>query len=115
MLHSDPNQNARISIQNCGQAYGSLTGVQTYLGRLIIDTKGWLPWADTAAPDTIFYLEYQNNGPGSVTKSRVKWRGLKLNINSKLANLLTVNKFLHGNQWLPPTGVTFRSDLSEIF
>ncbi|KAJ8545022.1 hypothetical protein K7X08_017605 [Anisodus acutangulus] len=34
-----------------------------------IDPKGWLPSVGTTAPDTIFYAEYKNFGPGAVTKN----------------------------------------------
>ncbi|CAA2995433.1 probable pectinesterase pectinesterase inhibitor 46 [Olea europaea subsp. europaea] len=124
----DPNQNTGISIQNCTiLPSGNLNGVNTFLGRpwknysttvymqsmmgSFIDPKGWLPWVGTSAPNTIFYAEFQNFGRGAVTKNRVKWRGLKLNLITSQAKKFTVNSFIDGHKWLPATGVSFKSGL----
>ncbi|WCJ19053.1 Plant invertase/pectin methylesterase inhibitor superfamily [Euphorbia peplus] len=122
----DPNQNTGISIQNCTiWPFENLGQVQTFLGRPwknhsttvymhswmgnLIDSTGWLPWIGTNAPPTIFYSEFQNFGPGSSTKNRVKWRGLKT-INTKIANKFTVKEFLRGDKWISDT-VTYRLGL----
>ena len=34
-------------------------------------------WVGTLAPSTMFYSEYQNYGPDSSTKNRVKWKGVE--------------------------------------
>ncbi|XP_009614349.3 probable pectinesterase/pectinesterase inhibitor 46 [Nicotiana tomentosiformis] len=124
----DPNQNTGISIQNCTiWPSANLTGVRTFLGRpwknysttvitsttmaSFIDPTGWLPWVGTTAPDTIFYAEYKNFGPGAVTKNRVNWKGLKLNITSKEASKFSVQKFIQGDKWLPSTGVSFKKEI----
>ncbi|MED6122084.1 hypothetical protein PIB30_036517 [Stylosanthes scabra] len=126
---SDPNMNTGISIQNCSIAPSSadLNSVQTYLGRpwknysttvfmqstiqSFIDPKGWLPWVGNSAPDTIFYAEFQNIGPGSSTKNRVNWKGVKSAINNKQANLFTVKEFISGDRWIPATSAPFKSSL----
>ncbi|KAK1576955.1 hypothetical protein Q3G72_017830 [Acer saccharum] len=122
----DPNQNTGISIQNCGiWPYKNLSGVETYLGRpwknysttifmqsnmeSFINPKGWLPWIGTSGPDTIFYTEFQNYGPGSSTKNRVKWKGVKI-ITKKEANKFTVKPFLQGDKWIP-NAVVYKSGL----
>ncbi|KAK4360843.1 hypothetical protein RND71_019795 [Anisodus tanguticus] len=124
----DPNQNTGLSFQNCTVwPSANLTGVNTFLGRpwknysttvfmhttmaSFIDPKGWLPWVGTTAPDTIFYAEYKNFGPGAVTKNRVNWTGLKLNISSKQASKFSVKQFIQGDKWLPAAGVTFNKDI----
>ncbi|KAD7117601.1 hypothetical protein E3N88_04869 [Mikania micrantha] len=123
----DPNQNTGISIQNCTiWPYGNLNGVQTFLGRPwknysttvfinnmmagLIDPTGWLPWVGTTAPDTIFYAEFANYGPGAVTKKRVTWKGLKF-ITSKQANKFTVKSFINGDKWINGTGVAYKLGL----
>ncbi|XP_050216484.1 probable pectinesterase/pectinesterase inhibitor 46 [Mercurialis annua] len=123
----DPNQNTGISIQNCTiRPYENLTSVQTFLGRpwknhsttvymqsmmdSFINPTGWLPWVGDSAPPTIFYAEYQNFGPGSSTKDRVKWKGLK-NITHKQASKFTANAFLQGDKWIQQSGVTYKSAL----
>lgn len=123
----DPNQNTGIAIQNCTVwPYGDLSNVHTFLGRpwknysttvymhtmmgSLVDPKGWLPWVGTTAPDTIFYAEFQNFGPGSSTKNRVKWKGLK-SINSKVASKFTVKPFINGDKWLNGAGVNYKPGL----
>ncbi|CAN8257128.1 unnamed protein product [Cochlearia groenlandica] len=124
----DPNQNTGISIHKCNiSPLGDLTGIKTYLGRPwkdfsttvimksfmdgFIEPAGWLPWVGDSAPDTIFYAEYLNTGPGASTKNRVKWKGLRTFLTKKEANRFTVKPFIDGNNWLPATKVPFKSDL----
>ncbi|KAJ0770593.1 putative pectinesterase [Helianthus annuus] len=123
----DPNQNTGISIQNCNiSPFGNLSDVHTFLGRPwknhsttvyinnnmagFIDPKGWMPWVGTSAPNTIFYAEFGNYGPGAVTKYRVKWKGLKF-ITSKQASKFTVKPFIHGDKWVKDAGVPYKSGL----
>ncbi|XP_028803335.1 putative pectinesterase/pectinesterase inhibitor 24 [Neltuma alba] len=123
----DPNMNTGISIQNCRiSPFGNLSSVQTYLGRPwknysttvfmqssmgdLIDPSGWLPWVGDSAPDTIFYAEFQNFGPGASTKGRVKWKGLRT-ISAKQANRFTVKAFLQGDRWIPATITPYKSSL----
>ncbi|KAL7137813.1 hypothetical protein ABFS83_10G118600 [Erythranthe nasuta] len=126
---SDPNQNTGISIQNCTiSPFESLGGVSSYLGRPwknysttvfmqsaiseFVDPKGWLSWTGSSgAPDTIFYAEYQNTGPGSATAGRVNWKGLQLNFTSKQAGKFTVHSFINGDKWITAANVTFKSTL----
>ncbi|KAK4436354.1 putative pectinesterase/pectinesterase inhibitor 46 [Sesamum alatum] len=124
----DPNQKTGISIQNCTiWAGANLTGVSTFLGRpwknysttvyienvmgSLIDPKGWLPWVGTSAPNTIFYAEFQNLGPGAVTKNRVNWSGLKLNLTTAQVKKFTVGPFIKGDKWIPETGINYKSGL----
>ncbi|CAJ2638647.1 unnamed protein product [Trifolium pratense] len=124
---TDPNMNTGISIQYCNIApFGNLSTVQTYLGRPwknysttvymksrmegFINPKGWLPWVGNSAPDTIFYAEFQNVGPGASTKNRVKWKGLK-NISIKQANKFSVKDFVQGDRWIPASGAPFKANI----
>ncbi|XP_010423512.1 PREDICTED: probable pectinesterase/pectinesterase inhibitor 46 [Camelina sativa] len=123
----DPNQNTGISIHNCTiKPLDNLKDIQTFLGRPwkdfsttvimksfmdgFINPKGWLPWVGDTAPDTIFYAEHLNFGPGASTKNRVTWRGLKTSLTKKEANKFTVKPFIDGNNWLPATKIPFKSD-----
>ncbi|KAF8041072.1 hypothetical protein BT93_B3097 [Corymbia citriodora subsp. variegata] len=124
----DPNQNTGISIQNCTiWPGGNLTNVQTFLGRPwknysttvymqsmmsnIISPNGWLPWVGNSAPDTIYYAEFQNYGPGANTKNRVKWKGLRLNLSTKEASKFTVKSFIKGDKWIKPAAITYNPSL----
>ncbi|GMJ14332.1 root hair specific 12 [Hibiscus trionum] len=124
----DPNQNTGISIQNCTVSpYGKLSSsLRTYLGRpwkkysttvfmhsnlgSLVHPAGWLPWTGNSAPDTIFYSEYMNVGPGSSTKNRVKWKGLR-NVSEKEAKKFTVKEFINGDKWISDAGVSYKSSL----
>lgn len=123
----DPNQNTGISIQNCTiWPYGNLSSVKTYLGRPwknysttvfmhsfmsnIISPQGWLPWVGNSAPDTIFYSEFQNYGSGSLTKNRVKWKGLRT-LSYKQASKFSVHSFLQGSNWISNAGVPHKADM----
>ncbi|KAK4413536.1 Pectinesterase 3 [Sesamum alatum] len=121
--------NQGISIQNCSvSAAEDLGGARTFLGRPwknysttifmesmldnLIDPEGWLSWIPgIPPPDTIYYAEYNNTGPGAVTSNRVKWNGLKVNITSDEAKNFTVRSFINGVDWIPETGVPFQPDL----
>lgn len=124
----DPNQNTGISIQNCTiWPAGNLTNVQTFLGRPwknysttvymrsmmanIISPNGWLPWVGNSAPDTIYYAEFQNYGPGSNTKYRVKWKGLRSNLSTKQASKFTVKSFTKGEKWIKPASIPYDPSL----
>ncbi|KAK4480589.1 hypothetical protein RD792_013667 [Penstemon davidsonii] len=124
----DPNQNTGISIQNCTIVPGAnLAGVDTFLGRPwknysttvlfhnvmggFIHPNGWMPWVGSSAPSTIFYAEFQNLGAGAVTRNRVKWSGLKLNLNAAQVRKFTVGPFVNGDKWIPATGVSYKFGL----
>ncbi|PIN01820.1 Pectinesterase [Handroanthus impetiginosus] len=97
-LRRSPQFFTGISIQLCNiSAAEYLGGARTFLGRplksysttiflenvlnSLIDPQGWFYGTPNAVPpDTIFYAEYKNKGPGAVIGGRVKWRGLRLNI-----------------------------------
>uniref|UniRef100_A0A7N0VGY5 pectinesterase n=1 Tax=Kalanchoe fedtschenkoi TaxID=63787 RepID=A0A7N0VGY5_KALFE len=116
---SDPNMNTGTSVQNCTVSpHGNLTDdVRSYLGRPwkdfsttifmssylsnIIHPDGWSPWVGTTAPDTIFYAEYMNKGPGAVAENRVNWTGLHLKVTEKVASGFTVRGLLQGDEWIP--------------
>ncbi|KAK1263694.1 putative pectinesterase/pectinesterase inhibitor 24 [Acorus gramineus] len=121
----DPNQNTGIVIQNCTVwASEDLTNVRVYLGRPwkpysttvfmqsvlggLIDPTGWMPWTGNSAPDTIFYAEFGNYGPGAKTDKRVKWKGSRM-ISRQQAEKFTVWPFIGGKKWISNTGVPFRS------
>ncbi|KAJ9183676.1 hypothetical protein P3X46_007499 [Hevea brasiliensis] len=122
---SDPNQNTGMSIQGCRMnPFDNLTA-PTYLGRPwkdyattvimqsyiggFLDPAGWASWE--ANVSTVFYAEFQNFGPGSLTDRRVGWPGVRPNITSEEAEKFTVEVFLHGSQWLPQAHIIFDGTL----
>ncbi|KAL2345439.1 hypothetical protein Fmac_006724 [Flemingia macrophylla] len=128
---TDPNQNTGISIQNATiKAAEDLTTVvgtvETYLGRpwkeysrtvymqsfmdSLIASVGWHEWDGNFALSTLYYAEYDNNGPGSDTSNRVTWPGYHV-IDANDAANFTVSNFLDGDNWIPQTSVPFQMSL----
>ncbi|KAK4789041.1 hypothetical protein SAY86_020360 [Trapa natans] len=120
----NPNLKSGISIQDCKVIATENLIAKTYLGRpwknhsttvfmqsfldSLIDPKGWVEWFhNVTPPNTIFYGEYQNTGPGSNTIGRVTWPGYKPALTSAEAGGFTVNSFIQGSTWLP-VGVPYK-------
>lgn len=84
--------------------------MQSFLDSLI-NPSGWHEWSGTFAPlSTLYYVEYNNTGPGSNTSQRVKWVGYHI-INATDAANFTVSNFVQGDAWLPATGVPYTGGL----
>ncbi|KAH9305516.1 hypothetical protein KI387_009920 [Taxus chinensis] len=128
---TDPNQNTGTSIHNCNVTAAAdlvpvITSFPTYLGRpwkeysrtvymqsyldSLIQPAGWLPWSGTFALSTLYYGEYQNQGPGANTSARVTWSGYHIMSNSDAQNF-TVATFISGDAWLPATPVPYTAGL----
>ncbi|CAK8572495.1 unnamed protein product [Lathyrus sativus] len=129
---TDPNQNTGFSIWNCyivaaselGGVNSNYNDIKTYLGRPwkeysrtvymqcfidgLVDPKGWIEWLGEFALSTLYYGEFGNWGEGSDTSNRVTWEGYHL-MDGKDADEFTVYMFIHGDKWLPMTGVPFRA------
>ncbi|KAL6321915.1 hypothetical protein AAG906_035624 [Vitis piasezkii] len=129
----DPYQNTGISIHNSRILAASdlkpvVGSFKTYLGRpwqqysrtvilktyldSLVDPSGWSPWGTSNfAQSTLYYGEYQNFGPSSSTRNRVKWSGYHVITSATVASRFTVGSFIAGQSWLPATGVPFTSGL----
>jgi pectinesterase len=126
-----PDSKGGFCFQSCTVAadddLAKASGVETYLGRPwkaysrvifmestisnVLDAKGWLPWEHAAPPDTIYYAEYDNAGPGAAAGGRVNWSGFHAIRDAAEAINFTVEKFINGNDWLPSTGVDYKPGL----
>lgn len=128
----DPNQNTGTSIQRCkvvpSDDLAPVKGsIPTYLGRPWkeysrtvvmqsyiddhVDPKGWMKWSGDFALDTLYYGEYDNNGPGAGTGGRVNWTGYHVITDPNVAKDFTVAELIQGGTWLQPTGVAFTEGL----
>ncbi|KAI3920685.1 hypothetical protein MKW92_021046 [Papaver armeniacum] len=124
----DPNQNTGISIQKCTIKPFGVVSLRTYLGRpwkdfsttvimqtemdAVVEPVGWLPWvSNVEPPNTIFYGEYLNTGPGAGVEKRVNWTGYKPTITPDEAGRFTVDSFIQGKEWLQQANVMFDSSL----
>ncbi|KAI6706620.1 hypothetical protein NL676_009582 [Syzygium grande] len=127
---TDPNQNTGISIQNCKVTAASdlimvQSSVKTYLGRpwqpysrtifmmtyldSLIDSAGWLEWDGDFALTTLYYGEYMNTGPGSLTTDRVTWAGYHVITSAMEASMFTVGNLIPGGTWLLAAGMPYTS------
>ncbi|OIW18170.1 hypothetical protein TanjilG_31290 [Lupinus angustifolius] len=65
----------------------------------IVTPQGWSPW--TEAPlKTLYYGEFENSGPGSDLSQRVPWSS---KIPSKHVLVYSVENFIQGKSWIPPS------------
>ncbi|XP_074280828.1 putative pectinesterase/pectinesterase inhibitor 45 [Silene latifolia] len=118
---ADNHENTGIVLQNCKiQPDKDLepvkSKIKTYLGRPwklysrtivmestiedFVDPAGWMPWEGDFALKTLYYAEFNNNGPGSNVGKRVNWAGYKKSITKKEAESFTVIPFLQGSSWI---------------
>ncbi|KAL9237577.1 hypothetical protein vseg_012107 [Gypsophila vaccaria] len=76
-----------------------------------VQPAGWMPWAGNFALDTLFYAEFGNRGPGAITSRRVRWKGYHILTNKNEALRFTVDPFIQGRMWIPPSGAPFIAGL----
>ncbi|XP_058108750.1 probable pectinesterase/pectinesterase inhibitor 12 [Magnolia sinica] len=116
-----------ISIQNCSilaseDLSSDIDSVKSYLGRpwkvysrtvyiesyidQFIDPAGWTEWSGDQGLDTLYYGEYSNSGPGSVTDYRVTWPGFHVMDYYDALNF-TVSDFIAGDEWLESTSFPY--------
>ncbi|GLJ52727.1 hypothetical protein SUGI_1122630 [Cryptomeria japonica] len=128
---TDPNQNTGTSIHNCKVIAATdlvpfIDSIPTYLGRpwkeysrtvylesyigSLIQPVGWLEWSGSFALSTLYYGEYNNQGPGADTSQRVTWPGYHL-MKLSDAQKFTITSFLSGSSWLPTTSVPYWGSL----
>ncbi|KAK4774276.1 hypothetical protein SAY86_009211 [Trapa natans] len=63
----------------------------------LISPQGWMPWSGDFALNTLFYGEFNNTGPGSVTSERVWWSS---QIPQEHADTYSVDRFIQGGEWI---------------
>lgn len=116
-----------MALQNCSilateDLYTNSGRFKSYLGRPwkvysrtvyiesfiddFISPEGWTKWTDDNGLDTLYYGEYDNNGPGSATDKRVTWPGYHI-MDYYDASNFTVSEFIAGQEWLDATSFPY--------
>lgn len=90
------------------QSYSRTIYFQSFIDRFI-HPAGWIAWG-MGKERTLFYAEFNNSGPGSMTENRVTWPGFHLLTSTDILQF-TVSNFLLGDSWLPRTGVPYDGGL----
>lgn len=117
------DEDTGIALQNCSilateDLYTNSNRVESYLGRPwqvysrtvyiesyiddFIRPEGWAKWTGDSGLDTLYYGEYENNGPGSATDRRVTWPGYHI-MDYHDATKFTVSAFIAAHDWLDST------------
>jgi len=123
---SQKNMATGIVIQGCNivpeaELFPTRFQVKSYLGRpwkqfsrtVVMEStvgdflhpEGWCPWAGEHFEDTLYYAEYNNDGPGANVNGRIKWKGYRGLISREEATQFTPAQFLQagangGSDWL---------------
>ncbi|RCV27685.1 hypothetical protein SETIT_5G344400v2 [Setaria italica] len=92
------------------KAYSRTVYMRSYVGAHV-DPRGWLEWNGNFALKTLFYGEYENEGPGAGTAARVRWPGYHVITDRSVAVQFTVGQFIQGGSWLKSTGVAYINGL----
>ncbi|PIA50735.1 hypothetical protein AQUCO_01200160v1 [Aquilegia coerulea] len=71
----------------------------------VISPEGWTIWNATHPHSDLSEIrEYGNTGVGGSTSRRVKWKGLQIVTDRKVAEQYTAGPFFDGGKWIPATG-----------
>lgn len=127
---TDPNQTTGISLHNCtidgtAELQKEWALYPTFLGRpwkeysrtvllrcyegALLNPAGWLRWEGSFGLSTLFYGEYDCEGPGAGAAQRVPWSTQIQNITE--AEQFSVASFISGLEWLPDTSLPFQASL----
>ncbi|KAG6433614.1 hypothetical protein SASPL_105229 [Salvia splendens] len=79
-----------------------------------ISPDGWSPWDGTLGLDTLFYVEYNNTGPGSDLSKRVTWPGIKQFANDEEAKPWTPLVHFVEDGWILDSGVPFAPEFFKL-
>ncbi|XP_042025018.1 pectinesterase-like [Salvia splendens] len=79
-----------------------------------ISPDGWSPWEGTIGLDTLFYVEYNNTGPGSDLSKRVTWPGIKQFANDEEAKPWTPLVHFVDDGWILDSGVPFAPEFFKL-
>ncbi|KAK4266244.1 hypothetical protein QN277_027194 [Acacia crassicarpa] len=91
------------------RAYSRVVIMRSYIDD-IVSPMGWGEMKGTPT-DQVTYIEFENEGPGSSTRGRVRWIGVVEVHDKEQVEEFTVSRFIEGDDWIPPTGVPYIGEL----
>ncbi|XP_028793275.1 putative pectinesterase/pectinesterase inhibitor 22 [Neltuma alba] len=91
------------------RAYSRVVIMRSYIDD-IVSPMGWGEMKGTPT-DKVTYVEFENEGPRSNTRGRVRWIGVVEVHDKDQVKDFTVSRFIKGDDWIPPTGVPYMGGL----
>ncbi|MCD7464239.1 hypothetical protein HAX54_052330 [Datura stramonium] len=83
-----------------------------------IDPAGWTPWAGTFGLDTLYFVEYQNRGPGANTDNRVTWKNYIKNPPQDVVAKFAPGVVLRGGDntdgWITKSGIPYEPGMMKV-
>ncbi|KAG0617706.1 hypothetical protein M758_4G009200 [Ceratodon purpureus] len=86
----------QIFLGRAWRSYARVVFASTYMEE-IINSQGWDDWGNKSADETVFYGEYNNNGPGASLAGRVSYTRA---LSSMEAAKYTHIDWINGSDWL---------------
>ncbi|KAK4354977.1 hypothetical protein RND71_027171 [Anisodus tanguticus] len=83
-----------------------------------IDPEGWIPFAGTFGLDTLYFVEYQNSGPGANIDKRVTWKNYIKNppqdVIAKFAPGVVLKAGDNTDGWVTKIGVPYEPGMMKV-
>ncbi|KAG6572149.1 putative pectinesterase/pectinesterase inhibitor 41, partial [Cucurbita argyrosperma subsp. sororia] len=99
---------SKIYLGRPWRQYSTVVFMESFLDGNV-QPQGWIMWSGVPV-NNLFYGEFNNRGLGADTTHRVNWPGFHV-IDRQTAKKFTVENFINGTDWLPETGVLFKTGL----
>ncbi|KAL5213986.1 hypothetical protein ABZP36_003138 [Zizania latifolia] len=95
-LFQEKPQSYRLYLGRPWKEYAVTVYARCYLGK-VVRPEGWLPWRGEFALRTLYYGEFDSQGPGANHTERVQWSS---QTPEQLVGVYTVENFIQGHEWI---------------
>ncbi|XP_006349951.1 pectinesterase-like [Solanum tuberosum] len=100
-----------------GKMYSRTIVMQSQIDGFI-EPEGWTPFAGTFGLETLYFVEYQNRGPGANTDKRVTWKNYIKNPPQDVVAKFAPGVVLKGGDntdgWVKKTGVQYEPEMMKM-
>ncbi|XP_049399301.1 pectinesterase-like [Solanum stenotomum] len=100
-----------------GKMYSRTIVMQSQIDGFI-EPEGWTPFAGTFGLETLYFVEYQNRGPGANTDKRVTWKNYIKNppqdVIAKFAPGVVLKGGDNTDGWVKKTGVPYEPGMMKM-